>query len=96
MLLFSTDKTKPTEGLMALDAGFTESDYRPSAIGTGSLAIAIVLSVAALFLVVDTMTLGINFIKHTGGANKMKDAGRRHGRKSGQLENAAKDIIKCK
>ena len=67
MHLFSTELTKPTEGLMALGASFTESDYRPSAIGTGSLAIAVVLSVAALFLVVDVMTLGINIL---GGKTK--------------------------
>ena len=65
--LFSTELTKPTEGLMALEASFTESDYHPSAIGTGTFAIAVVLSVAAIFLVVDAMTLGINIL---GGKTK--------------------------
>ena len=42
---------------MALGAGFKESDYRPSAIGTGTVAIAFMVSIAAIFLALDVMTL---------------------------------------
>ena len=58
MLTFSLPET-PTEDLGVLlnfKASFTRSDYRPSAISVGTVAIAVLIGIAAFLLLVNVMT----------------------------------------